>query len=211
MTTAIIGTGAIGSRLAADLTAGGESVLLASRDLDRTRELADRLGERATATTVDQAVEMADVLVLAVWFDTIKELIAQYGDRLAGKVVVDPSNPIAVDDRGTFSKTIPEDQSAGVIIAGLLPAGARPVKAFGTLLAPSLESEARREPERGAGFFATDDQGAGEEVARLIRAAGFDPVPVGGIDQSIRIEVFGDLHEGTLGRVPTVEEARALV
>ncbi|MFE9659348.1 NAD(P)-binding domain-containing protein [Streptomyces sp. NPDC005955] len=211
MTTAIIGTGAIGSRLAADLTAGGESVLLASRDLDRTRELADRLGERATATTVDQAVEMADVLVLAVWFDTIKELIAQYGDRLAGKVVVDPSNPIAVDDQGTFSKTIPEDQSAGVIIAGLLPAGARPVKAFGTLLAPSLESEARREPERGAGFFATDDQGAGEEVARLIRAAGFDPVPVGGIDQSIRIEVFGDLHEGTLGRVPTVEEARALV
>ncbi|MGX2995544.1 NADPH-dependent F420 reductase [Streptomyces sp. JNUCC 64] len=211
MTTAIIGTGAIGSRLAADLTAGGESVLLASRDLERTRELADRLGERATATTVDQAVEMADTLILAVWFDTIKELVARYGDRLSGKVVVDPSNPIAVDEHGDFTKTIPEDQSAGVIIAGLLPEGARPVKAFGTLTAASLEAAARREPERAAGFYATDDPGAGEEAARLIRAAGFDPVPVGGIDQSRRIEVFGDLHEGSLGRAPTAEEARSLL
>ncbi|MEV3871215.1 NAD(P)-binding domain-containing protein [Streptomyces sp. NPDC049906] len=211
MTTAIIGTGAIGSRLAADLTTGGESVLLASRDLERTRELADRLGDRATATTVDQAVDMADVLILAVWFDTIKELIARYGDRLSGKVVVDPSNPITVDERGTFTKTLPEDQSAGVVIAGLLPAGARPVKAFGTLLAASLEHEARREPERAVGFYAADDPAAGEEAARLIRAAGFDPVPVGGLDQSLRIEVFGDLHEGTLGRVPSADEARALL
>ncbi|MFI5941268.1 NADPH-dependent F420 reductase [Streptomyces uncialis] len=211
MTTAIIGTGAIGARLAASLTQGGESVLVAGRDLAKTRELADQLGERATATAVDQAVDMADVLVLAVPFDTIKELVDEWGERLNGTIVVDPSNPIVPDGKGGFTKTLPEEQSSGSVVAALLPPGARLVKAFGTLLAPSLESEARREPDRGAGFFATDDLGAGDEVARLIRAAGFAPVPVGGIDQSLRIEVFGDLHEATLGRVPSVEEGRELV
>ncbi|MEU0987504.1 NAD(P)-binding domain-containing protein [Streptomyces sp. NPDC005953] len=211
MTTAIVGTGNIGSRLAANLVAGGETVLLASRDLDDARALATRLGERAAAVTVDEAVDAADTLVLAVWFDTIKELVAQYGDRLDGKIVVDPSNPIAQNDQGEFSKTIPEDESAGATIAALLPRGARPVKAFGTLSADSLTSAARRSPDRGVGFYATDDDAAGREVADLIRAAGFDPLKVGGIDQSVRIEVFGDLHEFTIGSVPSLNEAKKLV
>ncbi|MER6910347.1 NAD(P)-binding domain-containing protein [Streptomyces sp. NPDC000594] len=211
MTTAIVGLGNIGSRLATGLVEGGESVLLAGRDLPGTKELAGRLGERATAVSVDEAVDRADVLILAVWFETIKELIAQYGDRLSGTIVVDPSNPIAPDGKGGFTKIIPAGESSGQIIAGLLPPGARPVKAFGTLMAESLITAANRTPRRAVGFYATDDTGAGETVARLISAAGFDPLSVGGIDQSLRIEVFGDLHEGTLGTVPTADEARGLL
>ncbi len=61
-----------------------------------------------------------------------------------------------------------------------------------------------------AGFYAADDSAAGDLVAGLIRAAGFEPVKVGGLDQSIRIEVFGDLHEfGTLGRPVAKAEALA--
>jgi predicted dinucleotide-binding enzyme len=57
-------------------------------------------------------------------------------------------------------------------------------------------------------FYAADDDAAGDLVAGLIRAAGFDPVRVGGLDQSIRIEMFGDLHEyGALGRTVTATEA----
>ncbi|MEO3977672.1 NAD(P)-binding domain-containing protein [Streptomyces sp. CAU 1734] len=210
-TTAIVGLGNIGSRLAADLVDGGRPVLLAGRDLAAARELAGRLGDRATAVTTAEAVDRADVLVLAVWFDTIKELIAEYGDRLDGTIVVDPSNPIAPDGAGGFTKTIPEDQSAGEIIAGLLPPGARPVKAFGTLMADSLRTAANRTPHRGAGFYAADDTAAGEVVAALISDAGFDPVRVGGIGSSRRIEVFGDLHEGTIGSVPTAREAAELL
>ena len=56
--------------------------------------------------------------------------------------------------------------------------------------------------------YAADDDAAGEEVADLIRIAGYEPVRVGGLDQSIRLEVFGDLHElGALGRVVTKSEA----
>ncbi|MGV9312732.1 NADPH-dependent F420 reductase [Streptomyces sp. NPDC003691] len=211
MTTAIIGLGNIGGRVAANLARGGEPLLLASREPQDAVDAAARLGNGTEAVTVDEAVERADVLVLAVWFDTIKELIAAWGDRLDGKIVVDPSNPVAVDDRGAFRKTLPEDQSSGAVVASLLPDGARLVKAFGTLSADTLGSAAHREPPRAAAFYATDDPAAGATVARLITASGYDPVPVGGIDRSIRIEVFGDLHESTLGTTLTAEEATARV
>lgn len=210
MTTAIIGTGNIGSRLAADLIAGGVDVLLAGNDLAVTRSLAEKLGERATAVTVDQAIEQADALIFAVWLDTITQLLAEYGDKLSGKILVDPSNPIAPAGDGGFVKTIAADQSAGQIVAALVPENATLVKAFGTLSAESLGSASRRTPELAVGFYAADDEAAGKVVAELITAAGFDPISVGGLDQSIRIEVFGDLHEfGALGKVVTRAEAIA--
>ena len=74
--------------------------------------------------------------------------------------------------------------------------------------APSLAAATRQQPDRAVLFYATDDDAAGALVAGLIRAAGFDPVLIGGLDQSIRIEMFGDLHEyGALGRVVTTAEA----
>jgi predicted dinucleotide-binding enzyme len=207
-TVAIIGTGNIGGRLAANFAAGGQDFLLAGRDLETARKLASDLDGHAEPVSVDEAVERADVLVLAVWFDAFKELLAQYGDRLAGKVVADPSNAVAPDGSGGFRKVIGEQESAGQILAGLLPSGARLVKAFGTLSADSLSAAARREPELAVQFYAADDDAAGDLVADLIRAGGYEPVRVGGLDQSIRIEVFGDLHEfGALGRAVTKSEA----
>jgi predicted dinucleotide-binding enzyme len=80
-------------------------------------------------------------------------------------------------------------ESSGQILAGLLPPGARPVKAFGTLSATSLSAAARREPERAVLFYAAGDDAAGDLVADLIRIGGYEPVRVGGLDQSIRLEV----------------------
>ena len=207
-TVAIIGAGNIGSRLAAGFAAGGQDFLLAGRDLEATRKLASDLDGHAGAVNVGEAVERADVLVLAVWFDAFKQLIAQYGARLAGKVIVDPTNPVAPDGNGGFRKIIGEQESSGQILADLLPAGARLVKAFGTLSADTLSAAVRREPERAVLFYAADDDAAGDQIADLIRADGYEPVRVGGLDQSIRREVFGDLHEyGALGRVVTKSEA----
>ena len=136
-TVAIIGAGNIGSRLAANFAAGGQDFLLAGRDHEAAQKLASDLDGHAEVVSVDEAVDRADVLVVAVWLDDFKQLIAQYGGRLAGKVIVDPTNPVGPDDAG-----------------------------------------------------------------------GYDPVRVGGLDQSIRIEMFGDLHEyGSLGRVVTKSEA----
>jgi 8-hydroxy-5-deazaflavin:NADPH oxidoreductase len=207
-TVAIIGTGNIGGTLAADFAAGGLDFLLAGRDQETARKIASGLDGHAEAVSVDQAVDRAGVLVIAVWLPDFEQLIAQYGQRLAGKVIVDPTNPVGPEADGTYRKVIGEQESSGQILAGLLPAGARLVKAFGTLSAPTLAAVARREPERAVLFYAADDAAAGDLVAALIRAGGYEPVRVGGLDQSIRIEMFGDLHEyGALGRVVTKTEA----
>jgi 8-hydroxy-5-deazaflavin:NADPH oxidoreductase len=207
-TVAIIGTGNIGSILAADFAAGGQDFMLAGRDQEAARKIASDLGGHAEAVSVDEAVQRAGVLVLAVWLDAFEQLIAQYGERLAGKVIVDPTNPEGPDGGGGYRKVIGEQESSGQILAGLLPASARLVKAFGTLSAPTLSAVARREPDRAVLFYAADDDAAGDLVAGLIRVSGYEPVRVGGLDQSIRIEMFGDLHEyGGLGRPVTKSEA----
>jgi len=211
-TVAIIGTGNIGSTVAANFAAGGLDFLLADRDLDKARKLAADIGGHAEAMSIDEAVERADVLLFALWLDAFEQLIAQYGERLAGKVIVDPSNPIEPDGAGGFRKVIGEQESSGQILAGLLPPGAQLVKAFGTLTATTLAAAARQEPERAVQFYAADDDAAGDLVAELIRVGGYEPVRVGGLDQSIRIEAFGDLHEyGALGRAVTKSEALAAV
>jgi predicted dinucleotide-binding enzyme len=207
-TVAIIGTGNIGGTVAKNLAAGGQDVLLAGRDQETARKLASSLGGHAEAVSTDEAVDRADVLLLALWLDADRQVIAEYGQRLAGKIIVDPSNAVGPDGKGGYQKVIGEQESSGQILAGLLPAGTRVVKAFGTLSAPSLAAVAWQEPERAVLFYATDDDAAGDLVAELIRTAGYDPVLVGGLDQSIRIEMFGDLHEfGGLGRVVTRTEA----
>ncbi len=211
-TVAIIGTGTIGSELAANFAAGGQDFLMAGRHQDAARKLASTLAGHAEVVSVNEAIDRADVLVIAVWLDDFKQLIAQYGERLAGKVIVDPSNPVGPDGAGGYHKVIGEQESSGQILAALLPPGARLVKAFGTLSAPTLSAAARQEPERAVQFYAAGDDAAGDLVADLIRAGGFEPVRIGGLDQSIRIEMFGDLHEyGALGRTVTKSEALAAV
>ena len=211
-TVAIIGTGNIGGRIAANFAAGGQDFLLAGRDLEAAGKLATDLDGHAEVVSVDAAVDRADVLVIAVWLDDFKQLIAQYGNKLTGKVIIDPSNAVGPDGAGGYRKVIGEQESSGQILAGLLPAGARLVKAFGTLSAPTLSAAAWQEPERAVQFYAADDDAAGDLAAELIRADGFEPVRVGGLDQSIRIEMFGDLHEfGGLGRTVTRSEALAAI
>ena len=212
MSTAVIGLGNIGTRVAKNLSRGGQKIIVADKTPAKAEKLAAELGSNAQAMPVADAIAKADILILAIYFDAIKQLIGTYRGGLAGKIVIDPSNPIAPDGKGGFKKTIPAEQSSGQLISALLPDGAQLVKAFGTLSAESLASGANRTPERAVLFYATDHPRAGEAAARLITASGFSPVSVGGIDQSIRIEVGGDLHEfGKLGKLVSVKEAEPLI
>jgi 8-hydroxy-5-deazaflavin:NADPH oxidoreductase len=212
MTTAIIGVGNIGGALARHLVRGGEPVVLAAREESAAAALAGELGSLASAANVSRAIEAADVVVLALWFDALKQVVTDYGGLLDGKVVADPSNPLGVNADGTMYRTLPEGQSQGSLVAAMLPAGAYYVKAFGTLDAGSLASSANRAPRRAVLFYATDDDRAGAAIERLITAAGFDPVSVGGLSGAGRIEMpGGDLHLATLGRLLDADEARAAV
>src|SRR4051794_14007528 len=213
VTTAIIGVGNIGSTLARDLVAGGESVALAAKEEANAESLANELGLLARAASVEDAIAAADAVVFAVWLDTTKELIARHARLLEGKVVVDPSNPLGFDKNGQMIRTLPDDQSAGAIVASLLPASAHYVKAFGTLAGDSFTSSANREPRRAVLFYATDDDAATTTIERLIHATGFDPLKVGGVGAARRIEMpGGDLHQfGLNGKILDLEEARSTV
>ncbi|NCP60152.1 MAG: NAD(P)-binding domain-containing protein [Flavobacteriales bacterium] len=207
---AIIGLGNIGKTLAQNFVKGNRPVIIASRKLEDAKALAKELGTLATATETGEAIKNAEIIVLSVWFNTIQELFEQYGTELQGKIIIDPSNPIAPDENGGFKKIIGEKESAGQLNAAILPKGTKLVKAFGTLGAASLASAAFQSPEKLVLFYATDDTTVDTDVEQLIKDNGFDAVKVGGLEQSIRIEVFGDLHEfGALGRVVTKTEADA--
>ncbi|MBB6405320.1 NAD(P)-binding domain-containing protein [Arthrobacter sp. AZCC_0090] len=212
MTTAIIGIGNVGSRVARNLVQGGEPVVLAARNQSGADALAAELGALASSASVFDAVSQADAVLLAVWLDTGTELISQLAQGLVGKVVIDPSNPIGPDGHGGFTNTLPEGESAASILANLLPPGAHFVKAFGTLGADALGSAARRPSGRAVLFYATDDDTAAETVERLIGASGFDPVKAGGLEAAGRLELMrGDLHQngGLGGRLLNTDEARA--
>jgi predicted dinucleotide-binding enzyme len=148
MITAVIGLGHIGSRLAEELVAGGESVVVATRESSKAAALADRLGKLAQAATFEDAISGSDVVIFAVTFDLLQKMVVKYSDLLQGKIVIDPSNPVTLRD-GELVRLLPEGKSAGSVIAGLIPPDARFVKAFGTLSAESLAKESHRQTDHG--------------------------------------------------------------
>jgi predicted dinucleotide-binding enzyme len=196
MTTAIIGTGGLGSVIARQLASGGETLRLSSADSASAQRLAAEIGP-AAAVAVDNhdVLRGAAAVVLALRFGVLKGVIDEIADSLTDRLVVVPSNPVGLDAQGNLVHLLPEGQSSGEVIAGWLPAGARLAMAFGTMSGDLFESSGNGSPERAVLFYATDDDPAGEEVERLIRTAGFEPVKVGGIEQSSRLEVGGDLHD----------------
>ena len=208
MTTAIIGTGGLGSAIARELAAGGETLRLASANPDSARTLAAKIGPAAVAARNNEdALQTADAVILALRFPVLQSVIDEIAGQLAGQLVVVPSNPVTADAHGNISHLLPAGQSAGKVVAGWLPRGTRLVMAFGSLLADLLESSSNQSPQRAVLFYATDDDRTIEQVKRLIRTAGFEPVKAGGLDQSTRLELDGDLH----AVVVTAAKARSLI
>src|SRR6187200_366712 len=128
---AVIGLGNIGKVVASNLVKGNREVTIASHKIEDAKALASNLGSLAKAADVKTAIKDAGIVVLSVWFSTTQELFKQYPTELQGKIIIDPSSPIAPDGNGGFKKIIGADESAGKILKGLLPSGAKLVKALG--------------------------------------------------------------------------------
>ena len=148
MTTAIIGTGGIGSVIARQLASGGETLRLSSADSESARTLGAKIG-RAAVVAVDNrdALRGADAVVLALRFTALKGVIDEIAAPLTGKLVVVPSNPLTVDAQGNVVPLLSKGQSSGEVVAGWLPAGAHLAMAFGTMSAHLFESAGNRSPE----------------------------------------------------------------
>ena len=90
-------------------------------------------GNQATTKEIADAIQQADVIIPAIYFNALKEFFQTYSKELDGKIIIDVSNPIAPDGNGGFKKIIAENESAGKILSDLIPKNAKLIKAFGTL------------------------------------------------------------------------------
>ena len=208
MTTAIIGTGGIGSAIARQLASGGEALQLSSADKKSARKLAAAVGGAASVADDNRtALRGADAVVLALRFPVLKDVLDEIADALSETFLVVPSNPVGLDAKGEIVRLLPEGESSGEAVAGWLPAGTPFAIAFGTMAADLFESSSHRSPERAVLFYVSEDDRGRNKVEHLIRTAGFEPLRIGGIEQSSRLEVGGDLHDLVVGST----EARSLV
>jgi len=211
-TIAIIGLGNIGQAIASNMVRNNRPVIIAAREITKANTFAERLGGLAKPMGINDAIKEATIIIPAIWFNKMNGFFNQYASELQGKIIIDVSNPIAPDGKGGYSKIIGEKESAGELNAKDLPKNVKIAKALGSLGAASLLNAANQSPEKAVLFYATDDTSINGDIEELIIDNGFEPVRIGGLNQSIRIEAFGDLHEfGALGKTVTRKEIESKI
>nr|WP_274636829.1 NAD(P)-binding domain-containing protein [Microbacterium bovistercoris] len=185
-TVTVIGTGNMGSAIAKIAAKGGAAVQIAARDTAKAQELAAEVG--GTAVGLDAV--SGEIVVLAVPYPALAEIAGEIGDRLAGKVVVDLTNPV---DFATFDGlVVPADSSAAAELAAALPQS-RVVKAFNTNFAATLATGA----VGGAVTtvqLAGDDDAAKDSLRGVIEAAGLKTVDAGSLKRARELEALGFLQ-----------------
>ena len=190
MKIAILGTGGVGSTLGTRWAKTGHAVIFGSREPKsvKVQDLLSRCGAGASAALAKPAALAAEVVLLAVPWSTAPQIVAQLGD-LGGRVLIDCTNPLAVDFSGI---EIGHSTSAAEEIARWSPA-ARVVKAFNT-----ASSKVMADPEfgsqRAAMFFCGDDSAAKEIVKGLIAELDFDPIDAGPLTSARYLEPLAMLY-----------------
>ena len=186
----ILGSGNMARGIATRALAGGNSVQILARDADKATGLAKELTGQVTTGRIGDPLS-GDIVVLAVPYAAAAPLVAQYGDQLDGKVIVDITNPV---DFTTFDSLVtPADSSAAEEIAKAAPAGASVVKAFNTTFAGTLVSgQVAGQPLDV--LIAGDDENAKTAVAGVAEAGGLRPVDAGPLRRARQLEHAGFLH-----------------
>jgi 8-hydroxy-5-deazaflavin:NADPH oxidoreductase len=175
-TIAVIGTGFVGSALGPRLAEAGHEVIYGSRDPSRqdVADLVARTGESAAATTPAEAARRASIVVLALPWNAVEDVVRDLGD-LSGKIIIDPTNPRTTAEDGY--RDYPFDSSNAERIQRLAP-GAIVVKAFNTLAAATMS-----DPTIATGPVTVpivgDDADAKRTVAAMARAIGLEAIDVG--------------------------------
>jgi predicted dinucleotide-binding enzyme len=184
----IIGSGNMARAIGARAVKGGNHVEVASRDAAKAEALARTLGGAATAGKFG-AAPVGDIVILAVLYAGAVPVVAQYGDALAGKVIVDISNPFNADATGLVTA---DGTSIAQEIAKVAPASAHVVKAFNTIFGHVLAQDGRNMDA----LFAGDDAQAKASVSAFIESLGLRPLDAGGLEMARWLEGAGLLVMG---------------
>ena len=191
----IIGTGKIGGALARHWVKAGHEVFVSSRHPEELQGLVKELGPRAHAGTPKEAAAFGTVVLVSVPYGAMPQLGEDLRAELAGKVIIDTSNPVSPRDGDRAAEW--QKKGAGVSTAELLHSN-RVVRAFNCIPADSLKNNGNRQPERIAIPIGGDDRAALGIAERLIRDAGFDPVVVGSLADTRKFDLGQPLAQGSL-------------
>jgi NADPH-dependent F420 reductase len=195
MNVIIIGTGNMARGIGTRLIAGRHDVTVLGKETEAAEAVVSDIGGGQAGRTGDPLA--GDVVVLAVYYPDAREAVERYGDTLAGKVVVDITNPVNESFDGLVT---PPDGSAAQELARSAP-GARVVKAFNTTFAGTL-SEGHVADQPLDVFIAGDDEDAKATVATLAKDGGLNPIDAGPLKRARELEAMGLLHmtlQGSLG------------
>jgi NADPH-dependent F420 reductase len=187
MNISIIGAGNVGRALATSALRAGHSVTVSSANGETSAALARETGaEKAESNSA--AVDGADLVVLAVPYMAIVNVLDEIGPALAGKIVVDATNPLKPD----YSGLVTEGTSAAEEIQARIPA-ARVVKAFNTAFA-ARQADPQIAGVQVDGFVASDDEEAKTIVLELVKGMGFHPIDAGQLTMARALEALAFLN-----------------
>jgi 8-hydroxy-5-deazaflavin:NADPH oxidoreductase len=188
MDVTIIGTGNMARGIATRALLGGHGVKLLGTDDQKARALAkDLTGDVATGAVGDPLG--GDVVVLAIPYDAVDDVLGTYSDELEGKVLLDITNPV---DFSNFTPLQLDAGSAAQEIAGKVPK-AKVVKAFNTTFAGTL-LEGRVAGQALDVLIASDDAGAKQAASALATNGGLRAIDAGPLARARELEALGYLH-----------------
>jgi predicted dinucleotide-binding enzyme len=190
MKITIIGAGNMGRGIGTRAVAGGHEVQIIDRNPEDAQTLAGELGGGATGGGPDDDLT-GELVVLALYYPATKDAAEQYGDRLAGKAVVDICNPVNVETWDSLAT--PPGKSAAEELADLLPSGTPVVKAFNTTFATTLVQGEVAGQQLDV-FIAGDDDEAKQKVVSLAEGGGLRAIDVGPLRRAEHIEHMGFVH-----------------
>ena len=182
-TISIIGSGGMAAAIGGLAAKAGHTVEVMSRDAAKARALAEQVGAGATSGTFG-AAPAGDIVILAVPYPAVLDVVKQYGAGLAGKLLVDITNPVASDHT---SFVTPGDSSGAQEIAKAAPADADVVKAFNTQFSHVLAAGPVKGPPLDV-FIAGDDPQAKAHVSAFIQSLGLRPFDVGQLPMARTLE-----------------------
>jgi predicted dinucleotide-binding enzyme len=186
MRIGVIGSGHIGGTIGGLWVKNGHEVMFSSRHPEELKDLVAGLGPNAQVGTVQQAIDVGDVLFIAVPYAALPQIGQDYGPSLKGKIMLDACNAIAPRDGAAFAEEVEHD-GIGMVSQKYLP-GVLLVRAFNTLNYTIFAREANRADPKIAVPIAGDDAEAVKVAARLVQDAGFDPVVVGTLKDASRFQ-----------------------
>ena len=183
----IIGSGNMASAIGTRAAKHGHTVELMSRNTAKAQALADQIGDRATVGTFG-ARPAGDIVFVAVLYTGAVEVVSNYGDALAGKTLVDITNPFNSDVSGLVTAA---GDSVSRQIAAVAPAGAHVVKAFNSILRDVLAQDKPVDV-----FFAGDSAEAKARLAAFLESLDMRPLDAGGLEMASVLEWAGVLLVG---------------